>query len=103
MGVFEQKASAREALLKGKAQITIDLLLIKIESFVKKPFQYEKELICFSLYKEVNRTYPSASVRLPCLSPRGPHAVSVLAPFHSSSAGYSMGVPRLLSRRQNSE
>jgi hypothetical protein len=35
MGVFEQKASARDALLKGKAHTTVDLL-IKIGSFAKK-------------------------------------------------------------------
>jgi len=63
-----QSAQLHGHLLKGRVS-TLDLL-IKIGCFVKKRnihFQYQKQLIWTSYFKELNRAYSSPSVRIPCI------------------------------------
>jgi hypothetical protein len=61
--------STREHYLNGKAQYSwppnCGSLFCKK---VKKYFQYKNDLIQTSWYKEVNRTEPSPSVRVPCFN-----------------------------------
>jgi hypothetical protein len=75
-GEFGQDDATVEIRIKTKprntnrsGRLSTADLLVKIALVVKKKaihFQYEKQLIWTSSYKEINRTDPSPSVRIPC-------------------------------------